>query len=259
MSTPTVSTSSYPRPPILEAVIGITFAQPIKDSVVATADRRFAKHYPLHLDLNNVSLNVNLDALDGSNTVTAPTKHEVVRGHRRTNQSMDEIAVLLPDTLAVSQLAPYRGWEEFVVRFKRDLAMYKRPGAFREISRIGMRYINRIDIPISGNMVEHEQYLNLYPRVPDALGAIVGYTMRTTFTLENIGCQATLNTAPVASPTLGHASFLVDIDVYKSTNLPMNDQDVYSLLRQMRDEKNRIFEACVTERAREEIFRHANT
>lgn len=47
---------------------------------------------------------------------------------------------------------------------------------------------------------------------------------------------------------------MLDIDVYKSSNLPMNDAGLISLLGQMRVEKNRIFEMCITQQAREQIF-----
>lgn len=89
-----------------------------------------------------------------------------------------------------------------------------------------------------------------YPR-PPIIEAVI---MQTAFHLKNIGCDATLNAAPVPSPTLGHASFMLDIDVYKSSNLPMNDAGLISLLGQMRVEKNRIFEMCITQQAREQIF-----
>ena len=247
----TLTPPGYLRPPIIEAVVGITFSQPVQESVLATADRRFAKYYPGHLENEHTSLLVNrIIGPDSRHSV----QEQSIRGHRRMSAAMDEIAVLMPDSLTVSQLAPYSGWDTFLARLRRDLAMYKRPATYRKISRIGVRYINRIDIAASGNMVEHEQYLNLYPRTPAELGPIVGYGMQTTFHLESIGCFAILSTAPVPSPTLGHASFMLDIDVYKSSDLPMNDDGIFSLLEQIRFEKNRIFEACITQQARDQLF-----
>lgn len=258
MSIAPTTPSAYSRAPIVEAVVGIVFAQAVTEKALAAIDRRFGKHYPEHQD--NVTFSIAFNQSMGPVTHLVNSVHqEAIKGHKRTNAAMDEVALLMPDAFAVSQLAPYPGWAAFGARVQRDWALYKRSGTYRAISRIGMRYINRIDIAITGPVVEHEQYMDLYPRVPDALGAIVGYSMQTVFKLESIGGQATLNTAAVPSPILGHASFLVDIDVYKTTNLPMNDADVFSLLEQMRLEKNRIFEACVTQRAREEIFGYANT
>jgi uncharacterized protein (TIGR04255 family) len=245
----------YQRPPVVEAVIGLSFALPIKAATLAAVDRRFAKHYPEHQDHNNLTLKFGT-VIGANNTMAHHTKQELVQGHRRTNTSMDEIAILQPDSLVVSQLAPYKGWENLFARFTRDFAMCKRPGKLLEISRIGVRFINRIDIPITSNVVEHEKYLNLYPQVPEVFGPLMGYTLQSTFDLTSIGCVATIRSAPTPSPTLGHASFMVDIDVYKNAPLPTHDADIFDFLGQIRTEKNRIFEACVTPLARKEIFGH---
>jgi uncharacterized protein (TIGR04255 family) len=169
---------------------------------------------------------------------------------------MDEMAILMPDSFTVAQLAPYSGWDVFFSRFQRDFAAHRKYGTHRLISRVGMRYINRVDIPITGNMVEHEQFINFYPHVPDVFGAMVGFSMQVQFPLESFGGQTNISTMPVAPVTLGHASFLVDIDVYKFITSPITDDALFDLLCQMRGEKNRIFESCVTQRAREELFGH---
>jgi uncharacterized protein (TIGR04255 family) len=249
----------YPTPPILEAVIGITFSQALDDKTLAKADNRIGKHYPAHEDLHQANFNVSLNMGEGRKMVAAPTESNSVHGHKRMNSNMDELAVLMPSSITVSQLAPYPGWDTFMTRFKRDFHGYMGRQKSRQVSRVGVRYINRIDIPVSGEIVEHEQYLNFYPRVSDALGPIVGFGMQVSFAIEKIDGQVTLRTVPVTSPTLGHASFMLDIDVYKMNDLPMNEAALYELLEQMRIEKNRVFEECITDRARQEIFGHANS
>jgi len=249
----------YKRPPILEAVIGITFAQALDDKTLARADERLGKHYPAHEDLHNASVSVNLNIGDDRRVLTSAADSTVLHGHKRMSPGMDELVILMPNSFTVSQLAPYRGWADFVARFERDFHAYVGRQKARQISRIGLRYINRVDIPISGDIVLHEEYLNFFPRVPDALGAIAGYGMQVAFGAESIGGFSTLRSAPVESPTLGHASFMLDIDVYKTSELPMHEAPLCALLEQMRLEKNRIFEACITPRAREEIFGHANS
>ena len=258
MSTPPVATPAYLRPPVLEAVIGITFAQPLDDKTLARADQRIGTHYPAHEGLNNTSVSVSLNMGEDRRMVAAPGESTTVHGHKRMSPGMDELAILMPNSLTVSQLAPYPGWDTFVARFKRDFHGYMGRQKTRQLSRVGVRNINRIDIPVSGDIVQHEQYLNFYPRVPDAMGPIVAYGMQVSFAIREIDGQATLRTTPVASPTLGHASFILDIDVYTTSNLPMNEAALYQLLQHMRVAKNRVFEECITKRARQEIFGHAN-
>jgi len=241
----------------LEAVIGITFSQPITDSALSAIDRRLSKHYLMHSDNEHVNLLMST-TLGADNRRVVGAQGHATRGHRRTNPGMDEIAVLMPDSLTVSQLAPYQGWDAYFFRFKRDFKAYIRSNIHREISRVGVRYINRVDIPAAGNIVEHERFVDIYPRVPEALGPMVGFSLQAQFDLKSIGGHTTVNTFPVQPVTLRHASFLVDIDVYKTITTPMTDDSLYSLLTQMRVEKNRIFEACVTQRAREELFGYAN-
>ena len=241
---------------MLEAVIGITFSQPITDVALATIDRRLSKHYLVHNDNEHLDLLMSTTVGADRRPVVGAQGH-TTRGHRRTNLGMDEIAVLMPDSLTVSQLAPYQGWDVYFDRFKRDFTAHKRTNTRRAISRVGVRYINRVDIPAIGNIVEHEQFVDIYPRVPDALGPMVGFSMQAQFALQSIGGHTNVNTMPVQPVTLGHASFLVDIDVYKTITTPMADDALYALLQQMRVEKNRIFEACVTQRAREELFGYA--
>ena len=251
--------ANYSRPPILEAVIGITFSQPLSDKVLDAADRRIGKHYLLHEDVKNTSFSMALNVGADRRLIASPADSILVSGHKRRSPDMDELVILMPDSITVSQLAPYQGWENFVARFKRDFHGYMGRQKTREISRVGVRYINRIDIPLSGDIVHHEQYLNFYPRVVDPLGDIVGYSMQVSIAAKNIGGIVTLRSNPVASPTLGHASFILDIDVYKTIDLPMNEAALYDLLEKMRVEKNHVFEECITERTRKEIFEHANS
>jgi uncharacterized protein (TIGR04255 family) len=64
-----------------------------------------------------------------------------------------------------------------------------------------------------------------------------------------------INTIPVFPPPLvNHFSIMLDIDVSQQFDLPQRDDDLHGLLSQMRDEKNRVFEACITDTARE-LFR----
>ena len=254
MSAP--SQFTYIRPPVLEAVIGITFSQPITDSALAAIDRRLSKHYLVHSDNEHVDLLMST-TVGADNRPVMGAQGRTTRGHRRTTPGMDEIAVLMPDSLTVSQLAPYQGWDAYFSRFKRDFAGHKRTNIHRAISRVGVRYINRVDIPAAGNIVEHEQFVDIYPRVPDALGPMVGFSLQAQFVLESIGGHTNVITMPVQPVTLRHASFLVDIDVYKTITTPLTNDALYALLQQMRVEKNRIFEACVTQRAREELFGYA--
>jgi len=67
----------------------------------------------------------------------------------------------------------------------------------------------------------------------------------------DIGCKLTLNSAAVPAPILDHASFVIDQDIAKEVDPPQSDEAIYELLNQIRVRKNNVFEACISNRARE--------
>jgi uncharacterized protein (TIGR04255 family) len=150
-----------------------------------------------------------------------------------------------------SQLAPYPGWDVFFERFCRDWAAWKRTLGYRKITRIGVRYINRIDIPATAPIIEHEEYLNIYPHMPTELQSLMAYSVVAQLPLPDIGCILTLNSSSAPSQLLGHAAFIVDQDIGKDDDPPQSDEEIYALLNQIRVKKNEVFEACITPRARE--------
>jgi uncharacterized protein (TIGR04255 family) len=243
-----VALSAYKHPPITEAVIGITFETPIGDAEILSVQEKFAANYPQHQRLSTLNLKVNVNT--GSNNKATTAVDEEV-GHRRATSDMTQLLVFMPATFLISQLAPYPGWDEFFSRFARDWKQWNRYMGFRQIKRVGVRYINRIDIPVSGPILEHEEYLNVFPKVPDNLGPITAYGVQTTFMLEDIGCNLSLNSAAVPSPLLNHASFLIDQDINKEIDPPQSEKDIHALLQAIRLKKNQIFEDCVSDRSRE--------
>jgi uncharacterized protein (TIGR04255 family) len=130
--------------------------------------------------------------------------------------------------------------------------LWKRTLSYRKLTRIGVRYINRIDIPVATTpIIQQEDYLNIYPHLPAALDPVTSYSVVAQRPVPDIGCILTLNSSSAPSPLLGHAAFIVDQDIAKEADPPQNDEGIYALLNQIRVKKNEIFEACITPRARE--------
>ncbi|MGE0049358.1 MAG: TIGR04255 family protein [Acidithiobacillus sp.] len=244
MTGPELVSMAYKRPPITEAVIGINFSTPISKKDLGATDKKLSAHYPQHQGVSNYSLAV---ALPSQTTANVGRED----GHRRSTADMTQLVVLWPSSFIVSQLAPYQGWEHFFERFARDWSALKRVTGFREISRVGVRYINRIDIPAKEPIVEHEKFLNIYPKIPDSLQPTSSYALQATVELKEIDCLLRLNSAPVPSPLLQYASFLIDQDISRQANAPQNDNEIYELLQKIHVVKNAVFEACITAKARE--------
>jgi uncharacterized protein (TIGR04255 family) len=244
-----MSLQPYTRPPITEAVIEIRVGSAIEMVELGRVSADLADFYPLEQPVKSVDVAVGMPSTPEGKP-TARVNEET--GHRRSSSDLTEIVVLWSTKLSISQLSPYPGWDTFFGRFMRDWAIWKKRIGYRKVTRIGVRYINRLDIPISGSaVIEESEYLNVYPHLPKALGTMMAYGVQAVLPLAEIRSKLTLNSSAVPSPLLDHAAFIFDQDISREAELPQRDEDIYRLLREIRDMKNRLFEACVTDRARE--------
>lgn len=254
MTTPAQPNMGYKRPPITEAVIGITFSSPINSTQLDSITNKFQATYPHKQQVSTFDLSVEINSADPKDN-RADFKPTV--GHRLSTDDQTQLLVLWPNSVILSQLPPYQGWEAFIQRFERDWGLLKRTLGYQQISRIGVRYINRIDIPASlaagekETLVEHEQFLNIYPKLPDMLNPLDAYAVQASIYLKDIDCQLTINSASVPSPLLKYVSFVIDIDIYSDKAVPQSDPQIMELLNNIRTKKNMIFESCISHSARE--------
>lgn len=254
MTTPALPSTGYKRPPITEAVIGIAFSSPIDPSQLDSIANKFQATYPHKQQVSTFDLSVEINSTnpDANRANLKPTI-----GHRLSTDDQTQLLVLWPNSFTLSQLPPYQGWEAFIQRFEKDWGILKRTRGFQQISRIGVRYINRIDIPANladgenETLVEHEQFLNIYPKLPDMLNPLDAYAVQASIYLKDINCQLTMNSASVPSPLLRHISFIIDIDIYSDKTVPQSDPQIMELLNRIRTKKNMIFESCISQPARE--------
>jgi uncharacterized protein (TIGR04255 family) len=245
---------AYARPPITEAVIEIVFMNEMTSTAIKAAAKRFTKQYPHNVPVQQYD--VRLDVQPNTNKVPKANLTGRGEGCRLSNDDQTEILLIWPQSFAVSQVAPYTGWEAFHKRFNRDFKVFKKELGHRDIARIGVRYINRIDIPSTGPLVEYERYLNVYPKLPKSLTTQIAFAVQTELEMADVGANLRINSAAVPSPIADHASFLIDLDFYRMQDLPKTEKALGEYLEAIRDKKNEVFESLVTNKARE-LFKHA--
>jgi uncharacterized protein (TIGR04255 family) len=133
--------------------------------------------------------------------------------------------------------------------------LWKRAVGYRKVARIGVRFINRIDVPAaSANSAAAENeadYLNVIPQLPTSLRPMTSYAVQAQVSLQDIGCELIINSGAVPSPLIGYKSYLLDFDIHNERGVPQNDDGIYELLNRIRVKKNQVFEDCVTDRAKE--------
>ena len=98
MSDSDLSATSYDHPPITEAVIGINFANPISDSDLGSALKKFRTIYPSYNAVKNLNVAVEI-AKDDNKKPTANVNHHI--GHRLSSADMTQILMLWPNSFTV--------------------------------------------------------------------------------------------------------------------------------------------------------------
>lgn len=237
----------YSAPPITEAVIEIKFSQPLEANKLSKLNVLLSKGHRQGQLVKSLVLDVELN--EGESQPRASRTE--VHGYRLEGADPAELLILWPQSIVLSQLAPYPGWDAFIARFRTAWKVMRRVGGYREITRVGVRYINRVDIPFEDGKAEYEKHLNIYPKLPESMESVDMYTVQTLSRLPDIGCSLRINSGRMPSPLINHASFILDIDIAKEQDLPMKEGSLFELLDAVRLEKNRIFEDCVSDLARD--------
>lgn len=70
---------------------------------------------------------------------------------------------------------------------------------------------------------------------------------------ENLAAMLVLNQAIVPPPTPDFVSILLDLDLFLERDIPSDEIALWNILEQMHEQKNKAFEACITESTRELI------
>jgi uncharacterized protein (TIGR04255 family) len=247
-----VTGEDYARPPIVEAVIERRFANPIDFEVVNQLRRKFEGQYPAVDQTAEFALAINADG-------AAPELRQSPLGYKMVSHAGTAIVVISTQGVAFSRLAPYPGWSEFSAGASEVFKVAREITGYVPITRIGARYINRLDLPMSGGpiptVVRMEDYILVRPEYPETLTPYTrGFTLQCVFEVQVPDCSGTITVATVPSPVPGRNGVVFDIDIGKNTDVPQNEEGIQKLLDLIRIEKNRIFEASLTARMKE-LFR----
>jgi uncharacterized protein (TIGR04255 family) len=241
-----MSSSPYKRPPITEAVVELRLAEPMEVEQTDKIKDRLTDDYPLP---PQVMQNISFTAGPGDQN---RTQVDFV-GYRMSSADAANVAIVGRQNFTASRLAPYTDWEEFTGRAKRNWAIWRKIAGWREITRIGVRYINRIDVPNPDDSpVIIDNYLAFRPVFPvfDGSQSVDTFAMNASMEIANSPFRLILNAGSTPSPMVRTISFLLDIDISQEGNLPHNDDGLWALIDEIRPIKNRIFEACITDLSR---------
>lgn len=237
----------YRRPPITEAVIEIRLKKDLPKKLVDRLHARFKDDYTSSEDISELGVRID----PGAKQLAVSTSRD---GYKLSSKDQTDILQITPTQLIVSRLAPYEGWENLSARARGAWKESRRITKYRKVGRLGVRYINRLDIPAVGSKsLELEDYLNVYPEFDfeDQHLSMRHYSMQVVGIAGENEFNFVVNTAVSGRLLIDHFSLVLDIDVSPRGDVPQKSDDIWAMFDKMREWKNRIFESSVTDKSRE--------
>lgn len=149
------------------------------------------------------------------------------------------------DGFTFNKLKPYTNWEDFQSEAKHLWEIYQEIAQPIQITRLAIRYINTINIPL---VAELKDYFTYIPNVPEET-PIKEFATR--LLLEDPNKHTNVNIILASDQSKNNEeskTILVDLDIFRHVNNPDNDT-IFQIAEELRVCKNKTFFDLVTEQA----------
>lgn len=237
----------HSQAPITEAVLDIRVDLASGGSLETLADIGAALQdsYPKRRNFMSMQAQLSVDPQ------VKVTEEHSQRGYLFTSPDDLQTVHFGLEGFTFSRLKPYTKWEQFTGEARRLWSIYREQANVTAITRIAVRYVNRLDLPVVDGSVDFKDYLRTVPEVsPDMPQGLIGYFMQLQVPLDEMYGGVIINQALLELPTEQVASVLLDLDFFRTYEIPQDEEALWLTFEGIRSVKDRIFEACITDRTR---------
>lgn len=232
----------YQTPPIIEAVCEFRFepSAPWDLTIPGLVYERVRKDFPKR----------SLAALQELRIEASPggfkQSSDSNEGMQFSREKENVFIRIARDILSVNYLKPYATWDAFCPLIHQAFEAYREVAKPAGIRRVGLRYINRIEIP--GSPVKLEDHLHFYPflapHLPQTFGDfLVAIAIPYNDSRDILRLQT--GSAPVQAPD--RVGLLLDLDYFLATPGAVAMDSVSAWVQLAHDRVEEIFEGCITD------------
>jgi len=172
-------------------------------------------------------------------------------GYRSKSKDEKRYIQWRKDGFTFSRLSPYRGWEDAFTEASKFYREYVKVAKIEEVSRIAVRFINRLALPLA-DVGDFSPYLAAPPPFPKEIPALIANFLTQLQVREpDTSIQAVVNQTIHQGGTViaGSVPVILDFDVSEVASLPIDPDQLLPRFAALRNFKNRLFFASITERA----------
>lgn len=235
----------YENAPITEALIDIRVELPHSVTgiqVLESVHDRVKNRYP------GKKRRIHVQGQFSAGAEVGASATQMLMGFAFSSEDGKRVFQARRDGFTFSRLRPYGSWPELRDEGRRLWEIYREVVAPVRITRVAVRYINQIDIPLS--QIDYKDYFRTIPEVsPELPQGLSGFFMQLQFPQTDFGGLLILTQTAVPPPNPATNSVVLDLDAFKESEMA-SDEEVWGLLEILRNRKNEFFEGCITDRTR---------
>jgi uncharacterized protein (TIGR04255 family) len=236
------------KAPIAEAVIDFRVKLPsdFKLDAFQPVRTELAREYPRFEEQRIVE---QMFKQELGSAAEVSTRFSGIHGYRLLSNDGKNVVQLRRDGFTFSRLNPYTSWDEVFAEAWRQWCLYVEIAKPTEVSRIAVRYINRMVLPLP--FTTPEEYLKAPPMTTE------GWPMEMTSFLSRVGMyepesDISVNVIQALEPQISPedpVALILDIDAYQEISLPPSDGTIKERFGKLRLMKNRVFFSGLTTKA----------
>ncbi len=115
------------------------------------------------------------------------------------------------------------------------------------INKIGLRFVNRIDLPDEVSAENLSDYLSVVPHVKLPLEANIKNILSRVHVEAN-SLNGYISFSNISGPIQQIEAVILDIDTWKDQDLAIDSQSIWQNFSQLRDFKNKLFLESLTDK-----------
>ena len=157
-------------------------------------------------------------------------------GFEFRNGTGDKVVQAQLDGWLFSKLAPYQRWETFRDEGRALWTKYRSVAEPKQITRMALRYVNRLDLPLPFD--DFRKFLRTVPEIaPDLPQALSNFFLQVQIPQLDLEAMLVINMTLAPSPSAAVASVILDLDLFRTTNLPNSEDHIWAYFEKLRTKK----------------------
>jgi uncharacterized protein (TIGR04255 family) len=229
------------KAPIVEAVIELKSVATLpwkEDEVLRALQRALPDYAPAEKGVKS-TIGITEKSAEGEQSVSTTHRTEWV-GYRFKHKTQPYLAQFQQDGFLLSRLKPYENWEKFLGEAMRLWDLYMAMSKPDEIQRIGVRFVNLLEVPFASALSD---FLNHAPVPPTSLNIpFLDFLYSDTLKIPDFPYAVRI-IRTIKRDLESEASFglIIDIDVFTDSPIQVDQKSLEARLSEMRWLKNAAF------------------